>query len=73
MFFFAGFDAISTALCFGSYELAINKDVQHKLREEVLENHNYNNGILTYETLLKMRYMDMVVSGTSFNPVLGNV
>nr|WIT94152.1 cytochrome P450 monooxygenase CYP9Z216 [Euwallacea interjectus] len=62
VFFFAGFDAVSTALCFGTYELAVNKDVQDKLREEIGEVHELNNGKLTYESLLKMKYMDMVVS-----------
>ncbi|XP_066257284.1 cytochrome P450 9e2-like [Euwallacea similis] len=62
LFFFAGFDAISTAICFGSYELAVNKDVQDKLRNEIRKTHESNNGKLTYESLLKMKYMDMVVS-----------
>ncbi|XP_066257283.1 cytochrome P450 9e2-like [Euwallacea similis] len=62
LFFFAGFDAISTAICFGAYELAVNKDVQDKLRKEIRETHESNNGNLTYDSLLKMKYMDMVVS-----------
>lgn len=63
IFFFAGFDAISTVMCFGTYELAVNQDVQDKLRKEILETHKANNGKLTYDSLLKMKYMDMVVSG----------
>jgi len=62
IFFFAGFDTISTALCFGSHELALSKDVQEKLREEIRETHKENKGQLTYESLLKMKYMDMVFS-----------
>ncbi|ENN74073.1 hypothetical protein YQE_09335, partial [Dendroctonus ponderosae] len=62
IFFFAGFDAISTVMCFGTYELAVNQDVQDKLRKEILATHKANNGKLTYESLLKMKYMDMVVS-----------
>ncbi|KAF7286477.1 cytochrome P450 9e2-like [Rhynchophorus ferrugineus] len=61
IFFFAGFDAISTAMCFASYELAANKDVQDRLREEIKQTYDENNGKLTYEALLKMKYMDMVV------------
>lgn len=63
VFFFAGFDTISTALCFGSYELALNPDVQSKLREEIKETQAANNGQLSYESLLKMKYMDQVFSG----------
>ncbi|XP_076275240.1 cytochrome P450 9e2-like [Rhynchophorus ferrugineus] len=62
IFFFAGFDAISTAMCFASYELAMNKDVQDRLREEIKQTYEENNRKLTYEALLKMKYMDMVVS-----------
>ncbi|KAL1509582.1 hypothetical protein ABEB36_004294 [Hypothenemus hampei] len=60
VFFFAGFDTVSTALCYGAHELAMNKDVQDKLRAEIRETHKINNGILTYDALLKMKYMDMV-------------
>nr|AGF69215.1 cytochrome P450 CYP9Z20v3 [Dendroctonus valens] len=62
IFFFAGFDAISTVMCFGTYELAVNQDVQDKLRKEILATHKANNGKLSYDSLLKMKYMDMVVS-----------
>ncbi|KAL1509574.1 hypothetical protein ABEB36_004286 [Hypothenemus hampei] len=60
IFFFAGFDTVSTALCYGAHELAMNKDVQDKLREEIHETDKLNNGKLTYDALLKMKYMDMV-------------
>ncbi|XP_076275228.1 cytochrome P450 9e2-like isoform X2 [Rhynchophorus ferrugineus] len=62
IFFFAGFDTISTAMCFGSYELAVNKDIQDRLRDEIRTTYEENNGKITYEVLLKMKYMDMVVS-----------
>ncbi|KAL1509590.1 hypothetical protein ABEB36_004301 [Hypothenemus hampei] len=62
IFFFAGFDTISTALCYGSHELAMHKNIQDKLREEIRQTHKLNNGKLTYENLLKMKYMDMVFS-----------
>ncbi|KAL1509791.1 hypothetical protein ABEB36_004473 [Hypothenemus hampei] len=60
VFFFAGFDTVSTALCYGAHELAMNKDVQDRLREEIRETDKLNNGKLTYDSLLKMKYMDMV-------------
>ncbi|XP_056644717.1 cytochrome P450 9e2-like [Diorhabda sublineata] len=62
VFFFAGFDAVSTLMCFMCYELAINKDVQDRLREEIRSTFEKCNGKITYEALLKMQYMDMVVS-----------
>ncbi|KAL1509793.1 hypothetical protein ABEB36_004475 [Hypothenemus hampei] len=60
IFLFAGFDTVSTALCYGAHELAMNKDVQDRLREEIRETDKLNNGKLTYDALLKMKYMDMV-------------
>lgn len=63
IFFFAGFDTVSTAMSFMSYELAANPDIQAKLREEIDEVAEETNGKLTYESVLKMKYLDMVVCG----------
>ncbi|KAK4878885.1 hypothetical protein RN001_011391 [Aquatica leii] len=64
IFFFAGFDSVSTLMCFMAYELAINVDVQEQLQNEIDEVlAQYNDG-LTYEALSKMKYLDMVVSET---------
>ncbi|CAG9828105.1 unnamed protein product [Diabrotica balteata] len=60
IFFFAGFDSVSSLMSFMSYELAINPDVQTRLREEIDEGFQECNGKLTYETLMKMKYLDMV-------------
>nr|WCC58103.1 cytochrome P450 [Pharsalia antennata] len=62
IFFFAGFDSVSGLMCFLAYELAANPDIQNKLREEVRTTLEECEGKLTYEALLKMNYMDMVVS-----------
>ncbi|KAL1490243.1 hypothetical protein ABEB36_012971 [Hypothenemus hampei] len=59
IFFFAGFEGISSLLSYGSHELAFHKDIQDKLRDEIRQTHKLNNGKLTYEFLLSMKYMDM--------------
>jgi cytochrome P450 family 9 len=64
LFFFAGFDSVSSLLCFMSHELAVNQDVQEKLIQEVDDTWNECDGKITYEALMSMKYMDMVVSGT---------
>lgn len=64
IFFFAGFDSVSALMCFMAYELALNIDIQRKLRNEILDTYKECNGKLTYESLMKMKYMDMVVSET---------
>nr|AKZ17701.1 cytochrome P450 monooxygenase CYP9Z63 [Tenebrio molitor] len=64
IFFFAGFDSVSSLLCFMSHELAVNQDVQEKLMQEVDDTWNECDGKITYEALMSMKYMDMVVSET---------
>lgn len=63
IFFFAGFDSVSTLLCFMAYELVVNPDVQKRLQEEIDDTLRECNGKLTYEALLKMKYMDMIICG----------
>ncbi|KAJ8965319.1 hypothetical protein NQ314_004213 [Rhamnusium bicolor] len=49
-------------MCFTAYELATNPDVQDKLRAEIHATLEECGDKLTYDGLLKMKYMDMVVS-----------
>lgn len=55
------------------YELAINPDVQQKLQSEI--DNVFNSDKLSYENLLKMKYLDMVVCESlrkwSPAPILG--
>uniref|UniRef100_A0A1B0D3B3 Cytochrome P450 n=1 Tax=Phlebotomus papatasi TaxID=29031 RepID=A0A1B0D3B3_PHLPP len=61
IFFFAGFDTVSTALSFLSYELAVNMEVQERLFQEVLEtSRELGDKTLNYDTIQKMKYMDMI-------------
>lgn len=62
MFFFAGFETVSTLMSFMAYELAVNTEVQNLLREEIIETLTETGGKLTYDAIMKMKYMDMVVS-----------
>ncbi|XP_011705712.1 PREDICTED: cytochrome P450 9e2-like [Wasmannia auropunctata] len=62
IFFFAGFDTASTLMCFVAHELAVNQDVQDRLRKEVLQYLAEGNDEISYESLTKMTYMDMVTS-----------
>lgn len=63
IFFFAGFDSVSSVMSFMAYELAVNIVIQNRLRKEIEDTLEECKGIITYEALLKMKYMDMVVSG----------
>ncbi|KAL3273888.1 hypothetical protein HHI36_015313 [Cryptolaemus montrouzieri] len=61
IFFLAGYESIARSMCFLVYELAINSDVQNRLYEEITENIP-TTGEPTYETILNMTYLDMVVT-----------
>ncbi|XP_017125709.1 probable cytochrome P450 9h1 [Drosophila elegans] len=62
LFFFAGFEIISSSLCFLTHELCLNPAVQDRLFEEILSVHQELNGQpLNYDKLTKMKYLDMVV------------
>ncbi|KYN44186.1 Cytochrome P450 9e2 [Trachymyrmex septentrionalis] len=62
IFFFGGFDTVSSLMCFAVHEIAVNPDVQAKLRDEVDEVLKTNNGDLTYEALNGMQYLDAVIN-----------
>jgi cytochrome P450 family 6 len=61
-FFSAGNDTTAATLGFALYELALNQEVQDRLRQELRENCD-ENGDFTYEVLQKMKYLDMVLKG----------
>ncbi|XP_022920090.1 cytochrome P450 9e2-like [Onthophagus taurus] len=62
VFLFAGFDTVSSALSFCLYEIARNPDVQAKLHDEIDETLQENGGKITYEGLMKMKYIEQVVT-----------
>lgn len=66
IFFLACFDTSSTVLSFAANDLALNVDVQDRLRKEILsvEERSVGGKALTYEMIQSMQYMDMVVSET---------
>lgn len=65
IFFLAGFDTVSTIATFLMYELVRNPDIQERLYEEVQQMHESLGGkSITYDSLQKMKYLDMVVSET---------
>ncbi|XP_018052501.1 PREDICTED: cytochrome P450 9e2-like [Atta colombica] len=62
VFFLAGYNAISTAMCFMTHEIGVNSDIQKKLREEINDVLRQTNGKPTYEAINCMKYLDAVIN-----------
>lgn len=60
-------------LTFAAYELALNQEIQDRLRDEineVLENHN---GEVTYDAIMEMKYLDRVFNETIRKWPIGDI
>lgn len=56
-------ETLGKAIAFTLYEMAINPAVQRKAHEEIdsfLESHD---GVLTYDNLHELKFLDMVIAG----------
>lgn len=63
VFFFAGFETSSTTMTYALHELAVNPEIQDKLRNEINDRFDKNGGTLTYDSVISMSYLDQVVNG----------
>ncbi|XP_029669936.1 cytochrome P450 6a8-like, partial [Formica exsecta] len=64
VFFLAGFEISSITMSNTLYELALNQEIQDKLREEIDEEYTKHDNNLTYENVKKMNYLDKVFKET---------
>lgn len=62
-FLAAGFETSATTLNFALYELALQPDIQERLRAEMRQVLGRHQGELTYDGMNEMPYLDMVISG----------
>lgn len=72
LFFFGGFESSATLMCLIAHELAVNPDVQKRLQQEIDATLEKCEGEPTYELVMGMKYLDMVVSG-KLNHILLNI
>lgn len=67
VFFIAGFETSSSTMGFCLYELALQQDVQQRLRDEIETVLNeVSNGEVTYDAINQMTYLEQVLSGKNF-------
>ncbi|CAD1474802.1 unnamed protein product, partial [Heterotrigona itama] len=64
VFFAAGFETSSSTMSNALYELALNQEIQEKLRDEIKSNLSKHGGELKYEHVKDMEYLDKVFKGT---------
>lgn len=62
-FFLAGFGTTSTMMAFAMYELALNEELQRKLRDDIYAVLAKHGGKLTYESVTDMQYLNQVFDG----------
>ncbi|CAO1432966.1 unnamed protein product [Diamesa hyperborea] len=64
IFYIGGFETSSSLLTFLLYEMALNPDIQDRLRDEIKSALDDNDGKLTYDVLSELKYLDMVINET---------
>lgn len=68
VFFLGGFETSAGTATHCLYELALNQDIQEKVRQEVDEVLKNHNGELTYDVVNEMTYLHKTIQGKhSFN------
>ena len=65
-FLIAGLETTGSTIAYALYELALNPEIQNRLRTEIMQVLNKHNGELTYDGIQEMAYLYMVVSGGLF-------
>lgn len=64
IFYVGGFHTSASLMNFILYELALNSEVQSRLRQEIVDNLEQNEGELSYDSISQMKYLEMVVNET---------
>jgi len=63
VFFFAGFETSSSTLTFGLMEIARFPQVQQKARENIEQVLARHNGVMSYQALQEMTYLELIMQG----------
>lgn len=65
LMFIGGAEPVSSIISYCLYELALNEDIQNKLRSEINSTIEKYNGQFTNDFLMDLHYADMVLEGTN--------
>jgi len=64
LFWIAGFETSSSTATFCLYLLSINQDIQEKLRDDIKTTLSKYNNEITYDGMMEMKYLQMVIDET---------
>ncbi|XP_014296124.1 cytochrome P450 6k1 [Microplitis demolitor] len=64
VFLSAGFETSSSTLSFTLYEMALQPEIQNKLRAEIVKGLEQTEGKITYDLAMNLPYLDMVIAET---------
>lgn len=64
LFYFGGYHTSASLMSFLLYELALNPDIQRRLRNDIIEKLHDSDGSLSYDLLPEMKYLEMVFNET---------
>lgn len=72
VFFAAGFETSSATMSHAIYELAQNQSIQEKIRKEIKEVLDSADGVISYDNIKKMNYLEKVFQETlrKYPPVM---
>jgi len=59
----AGFETVSSTISYCLYELALNKSIQDKVRQEIQSKISKSYGQINNDFLIDLNYLDMVIAG----------
>ncbi|XP_025193144.1 probable cytochrome P450 6a13 [Melanaphis sacchari] len=62
--FMAGLQSVTSTISYCLYELALNKSIQDRVREEIHFKLSKNDGKINYVFLMDLKYLDMVIAET---------
>lgn len=62
LIYVAAFETSATAMSFALYELALNQEIQNRLRNEIKVGIEENDGKFTYEIFSSFKYLNMIIN-----------